>query len=222
MDCKWGDWGALSACSASCGGGDRSRRRMITNEASGGGSPCIAADNLEVLPCNTQLCKDQVCSWSLWSRWDPCSVTCGGGQTKRHRDLAWTKLGSSSSQRLGSPFGKNRIEDYDANVEASVAGSRTIMRDLVSTHGPGLCALAGFGAVSMLLLAAAGISAPLRRGGQSDVQEVPGDNFALYAALGTEDPWELGAGDVERPALRPPASQGLLQALETSALLRAS
>lgn len=30
----------------------------------------------------------------------------------------------------------------------------------------------------------------------------PGDDFALYAALDTEDPWELGCDDVESPAFR--------------------
>jgi len=97
----------------------------------------------------------------------------------------------------------------------------------VTAHARALCALSVLGAVSMLLVAAAGVKQLLHQTGHgqavlgqpwlsvdavassSQGERQPGDNSAIYAALGTEDPWELGADDVEMHAFAVPASSRL-------------
>lgn len=230
IDCKWGDWGPLSNCSASCGGGDRSRRREIIREAAGGGLACAPHGSLEVIPCNTQPCAREACSWTLWSGWEPCTATCGGGQTKRRRNLAWINVDGKvlqSPQRLGSPALPTSLQ-YDSYAVAAASDATTQRSDapqgFVAAHARGLCVLAFFGAASLFLLSAAGITelshwaSPLQRWSSSErwlwplgLAEVTTSSSslqasggpALYAALGTEDPWDLSADDVETPAFRP-------------------
>jgi hypothetical protein len=212
-DCKWGDWGPLSSCSASCGGGDRSRRRTIAQEASEGGATCAAADSLEVLPCRLSPCKDEFCGWSLWSRWIPCSASCGGGQTKRKRSLKWTKVGDWSTPKGNSnnPFGAananiaNALSQYEVSERrpgSMVTGGGQAWRGLARSHGPALCAFAALGFASMAFAAGFGI-AHLGRCSQAasgDSSLRPAGDVPGYAAVSTEDPWEIHPDDVERPA----------------------
>ncbi len=56
IDGGWSAWGGWSACSASCGGGRRSRSRTCTAPASDcGGSPCVGSSSEEET-CNSQPC----------------------------------------------------------------------------------------------------------------------------------------------------------------------
>jgi len=73
-------WGAWSGCSASCGGGTRSRDPIITTQAANGGTACPTKQTEN---CNTQACPTPVNCISLWSDWGACSASCGGGTQKR-------------------------------------------------------------------------------------------------------------------------------------------
>ena len=54
----WGDYGEWSACSKSCGSGEKTRSRQKVTEASGGGQEC-QGDASE-----TDSCKEDACPGS--------------------------------------------------------------------------------------------------------------------------------------------------------------
>eukprot|EP00928_Gymnodinium_smaydae_P069780 TRINITY_DN5349_c0_g2_i3.p1 TRINITY_DN5349_c0_g2~~TRINITY_DN5349_c0_g2_i3.p1 ORF type:complete len:1367 (-),score=250.09 TRINITY_DN5349_c0_g2_i3:104-4204(-) len=87
--CKWGEWSSWSGCSCSCGGGQRSRDRVIANVGTVGSAPCSVEDKEQVESCNTNACsstsEDGV--WGDWSQWAVCSRTCDGGSTTRFRKV---------------------------------------------------------------------------------------------------------------------------------------
>ena len=85
VDCRWGDWGQFGACSASCGGGKQSRKRKIAVPAKCGGTPCTG-ETLDWRECNNECCPVN-CRWGSWSKFDSCSVTCGGGNQTRSREI---------------------------------------------------------------------------------------------------------------------------------------
>ena len=54
-DCKVGDWKAWGDCSATCGGGTKTRAREVIREAMDEGKTCPNLEESEV--CNTDKCK---------------------------------------------------------------------------------------------------------------------------------------------------------------------
>ncbi|XP_013387914.1 SCO-spondin [Lingula anatina] len=87
QDCTCGAWEAWTPCSATCGGGSRSRSRLCY-EAKCGGRQCSDADFMQVdNSCNAVDCGDynKKC-WSDWSAWTTCSATCNGGIRSRTRN----------------------------------------------------------------------------------------------------------------------------------------
>jgi len=99
-DCKWGIWEDWDACTKSCEGGQRTRRRSIFGEAMGDGHACKASHSMEVEPCNKQSCFDlaEVCGWSDWGPYGDCSKSCGSGQMSRIRQKEWTSTQASGRQ----------------------------------------------------------------------------------------------------------------------------
>ena len=55
VDCVWGAYGAWSACSKPCGGGEKKRSRVVATPASNGGQACVG-DAIETASCNTDAC----------------------------------------------------------------------------------------------------------------------------------------------------------------------
>ncbi|KAK3089127.1 hypothetical protein FSP39_001055 [Pinctada imbricata] len=75
----WSSWGA---CSVTCGPGQRYRNRTCDGPLHGGRN--CTGDVDEVEDCNVKECPiDGI--WALWSEWEECSTTCGGGSQWRHR-----------------------------------------------------------------------------------------------------------------------------------------
>ncbi|CAD7936456.1 unnamed protein product [Amoebophrya sp. A120] len=87
-DCVWGDWSYWSACSQSCGGGQKSRARNIDVAPRNGGLHCEAKTMSETTGCNEQSCSEvQDCVIGEWTEWDACSCSCNGIQQRtRHID----------------------------------------------------------------------------------------------------------------------------------------
>lgn len=86
--CVIGSWERWTDCTASCGGGQRSRVRQILSPAANGGEACNAA--LEMMePCGEEVCESGVCIdcvWEAWSEWGACTQC--GNQRFRHRNIA--------------------------------------------------------------------------------------------------------------------------------------
>lgn len=81
------DWTVWSQCSQSCGGGVKTRLRTCSNPLpQHGGKPCNGHFT-ESLNCNYHHCPIDG-GFSVWSIWSPCSVTCGGGSSRRSRSCS--------------------------------------------------------------------------------------------------------------------------------------
>eukprot|EP00992_Anisonema_acinus_P015677 TRINITY_DN9845_c0_g1_i1.p1 TRINITY_DN9845_c0_g1~~TRINITY_DN9845_c0_g1_i1.p1 ORF type:complete len:1608 (-),score=285.57 TRINITY_DN9845_c0_g1_i1:1661-6484(-) len=83
VDCVVGEWGLWSACSSDCDGGLQYRHRYNTQPMFGGQA---CPDSTEEQVCNVKRCPI-VCQLTEWSVWDPCTVTCAGGQRQRTREV---------------------------------------------------------------------------------------------------------------------------------------
>jgi hypothetical protein len=71
----WAQWGEWSQCSATCGTGQRVRKRSCTPPEG-----CLGRKE------DFEECREQLCIFStFWSAWSPCTKTCGGGVQFRSR-----------------------------------------------------------------------------------------------------------------------------------------
>eukprot|EP00929_Paragymnodinium_shiwhaense_P114571 TRINITY_DN83014_c0_g1_i1.p1 TRINITY_DN83014_c0_g1~~TRINITY_DN83014_c0_g1_i1.p1 ORF type:complete len:442 (-),score=43.25 TRINITY_DN83014_c0_g1_i1:193-1518(-) len=89
QDCTWGDWSDWSGCSRDCGGGEKSRDRMVRSMAVDGGAACEAVHSEELHQCNLAPCGGpcQDGRWGPWSAWEACSTSCGAGLQVRRREV---------------------------------------------------------------------------------------------------------------------------------------
>mmetsp|Transcript_87788 Transcript_87788/g.160640 ORF Transcript_87788/g.160640 Transcript_87788/m.160640 type:complete len:642 (-) Transcript_87788:114-2039(-) len=89
IDCKLSLWSEWSACTRSCEGGQQYRTRNVEQRSENGGAMCGGSVH-DTQVCNTADCPGSVtvdCSWSDWSKWSTCSVTCGNGEMSRTRSV---------------------------------------------------------------------------------------------------------------------------------------
>ncbi|KAM8934363.1 properdin [Pelodytes ibericus] len=77
---QWSAWGEWSACTVSCAEGVQIRRRSCIGQGD-----CPGKD-VEVQACVIQECCPVDGSWSVWSAWSSCSVTCASGERQRKRE----------------------------------------------------------------------------------------------------------------------------------------
>ncbi|XP_052105775.1 SCO-spondin-like [Mytilus californianus] len=84
VDGNWSSWGNWQECSTTCGGGTKTRNRTCTDPVPHFGGECCNGNNTEAAMCNNILCPIDG-NWSVWSKWQVCSVSCGGGNQTRNR-----------------------------------------------------------------------------------------------------------------------------------------
>lgn len=92
IDCAWGYWSDWSPCSATCGGGQKSRFRKVDVSPKYGGALCHPLSKHEVEACNMEECGPNGgcidAKWTEWSKWSACTATCGKGYKYRVRTVA--------------------------------------------------------------------------------------------------------------------------------------
>ncbi|CAI5789335.1 SCO-spondin [Podarcis lilfordi] len=85
LDGGWGPWGPWSPCSQSCGEGAEFRFRECDHPApQNGGRGCLGSREQQKACQSQQDCPEED-AWGNWSPWEPCSVSCGGGEQMRIR-----------------------------------------------------------------------------------------------------------------------------------------
>ncbi|GFS46965.1 hemicentin-1 [Trichonephila inaurata madagascariensis] len=114
---EWGNWMDWTPCSLSCGVGVRQRSRICDNpKPQFGGSDCVG-NNTEIDSCLLTKCPVDG-SWSVWSYWQPCSVTCGEGIQYRTREC-----NNPAPQHGGSfCYGESKESQECNNAECPVHG----------------------------------------------------------------------------------------------------
>ena len=119
QDCPtWTDWTAWTQCSATCGGGSRSRVREcivsdpIDARSSYDDSLCVG-ESQQSEECATNVCP----VWTEWTDWTQCSASCGGGVQKRVRDCILPKnSGSNDYGCAGEPWEMRSCNDKDCPI----------------------------------------------------------------------------------------------------------
>jgi len=111
VDCDMSEWGDWGVCSVTCGGlGMRERARTVTAPKYGGracdpkdwGSSLIEFGSCGwITDCPT---TELVCSWSDWTDWEECPVTCGGAVTKKTRKMEITREVTGNAAKVQLPW----------------------------------------------------------------------------------------------------------------------
>ncbi|XP_060586807.1 SCO-spondin-like isoform X3 [Ruditapes philippinarum] len=83
VDGIWDSWQPWQECNVTCGGGRKLRQRKCIGPYFGGANCEGSTDDTE--DCNTHECPVDG-EWELWSSWETCNVTCGGGSQRRNRN----------------------------------------------------------------------------------------------------------------------------------------
>ena len=87
----WTDWTEWSECSATCGGGTRSKVRQCILPFQRGSS--LECDGPDII---NEKCNDSPCpNLTTWSEWSLCSQSCGGGTTSRERQCIYNDISNA-------------------------------------------------------------------------------------------------------------------------------
>ncbi|XP_060580102.1 thrombospondin-1-like, partial [Ruditapes philippinarum] len=87
VDGNWASWSPWSTCDVTCENGTQTRTRQCSDPPpTNGGLYCIGT-RTDIKTCLKQLCPVHG-GWTQWSNWDACSVTCGVGIERRHRNCS--------------------------------------------------------------------------------------------------------------------------------------
>ncbi|CAE7417129.1 HMCN1 [Symbiodinium sp. CCMP2592] len=119
VNCTWEDWNEWTACSASCGEGNRVRFRFVADEARGPHGQACHGQPQEEEFCNPGNACPVDCAFNDWKDWGACEpMPCGPAKKLRAR----TKL---AARYGGKPCDGNATEVE----ECTVPGGRVIECD---------------------------------------------------------------------------------------------
>lgn len=110
LDCEWGAWTEFDACSASCGGGKKRKKRIVWVAPANGGADCEGLP-IDEESCNEHPCPDD-CHWSEWTSFTVCSATCGGGTSRRTRSIV------KEESDGGTPCDGDTAEELPCNTQS--------------------------------------------------------------------------------------------------------
>eukprot|EP00929_Paragymnodinium_shiwhaense_P119299 TRINITY_DN91191_c0_g1_i1.p1 TRINITY_DN91191_c0_g1~~TRINITY_DN91191_c0_g1_i1.p1 ORF type:complete len:898 (+),score=205.49 TRINITY_DN91191_c0_g1_i1:109-2802(+) len=119
IDAEMGRWEEWSQCSRVCGGGTRTRRRMVLRESQNGGTP--TAETLQEELCSPQPC-DSDCELGSWTAWSNCSTACGQGHQLRSRPVLQDAVGRGSCPAADTDERRQTVQCDD---KASTCNSTT-------------------------------------------------------------------------------------------------
>jgi len=88
-DCTYAEWEPWSACSLTCGGGQKTAVRTIESEALHSGAGCNEPLT-KTEPCEEACCPDHSpvdCALDSWTEWSQCTKTCETGSRTRSREV---------------------------------------------------------------------------------------------------------------------------------------
>lgn len=87
VDGNWSFWTSWSDCDVTCANGTQTRTRTCTNPV-----PAYSGQNCAGDSVDTNICVKEPCpihgGWTQWFSWESCSVTCGVGVQRRHRNCS--------------------------------------------------------------------------------------------------------------------------------------
>ena len=101
VDCKVEDWSSWSDCSATCGGGTKTRGKGVVQEAENGGAVCSAK---EEEPCNTDQCKGIIFYYYLLHFTIASSITSA-------QLTAWSRIGQTGPSAVSLVMVEPRQEE---------------------------------------------------------------------------------------------------------------
>ena len=148
--CKWAEWQDWDDCSQSCGTGKKVRVRVKELKEKNGG--LCKGSYREESTCNTNLCPIP-CKWGAWSKWGPCSATCGNGERTKTRgkelvekhggscDGDFTKTGTCNIKSCPQPCQVGKWKDWSDCSKTCGGGKTTRTREkVVEESNGGKCA----------------------------------------------------------------------------------
>ena len=120
-DCQVTPWTEFSECTAPCNGGNHSRARTVVQEPANKGKPC--PELKQKTQCNTQHCGVD-CIVTDFTEWSNCSKVCGGGISRRSREIFQDLLNGTLYGKEQCP---NLMEEKKCNEQ--VCGVDCVVSD---------------------------------------------------------------------------------------------
>ncbi|XP_076799785.1 uncharacterized protein LOC143444876 isoform X2 [Clavelina lepadiformis] len=108
----WGPWRNSGTCSRTCGGG-----KIVQIRTCQTGSNCVGLSRREV-PCNTPVCRPRP-SWSAWTSYSQCDVTCGSGTQYRTRSCRYGNNCPGNARQERSCNSPNLCQECECSPSSS-------------------------------------------------------------------------------------------------------